>query len=48
MVDDKKNIKKTEIFKKIDLSQNKDPFLITIGRIDPKKCLELLLLTFSK
>ena len=48
MVDDKKNIKKTEIFKKIDLSQNKDPFLITIGRIDPKKGLELLLLTFSK
>ena len=48
MVDDKKNIKKTEIFKKIDLSQNKDPFLITIGRIDPKKSLELLLLTFSK
>ena len=48
MVDDKKNIKKTEIFKKIDLSQNKDPFLITIGRIDPKKNLELLLLTFSK
>ncbi|SVC29733.1 uncharacterized protein METZ01_LOCUS282587, partial [marine metagenome] len=45
MVDDKKNIKKTEIFKKIDLSQNKDPFLITIGRIDPKKGLELLLLT---
>jgi len=48
MVDGKKNIKKTEIFKKIDLSQNKDPFLITIGRIDPKKNLELLLLTFSK
>ena len=48
MVDDKKYIKKTEIFKKIDLSQNKDPFLITIGRIDPKKGLELLLLTFSK
>ena len=48
MVDGKKNIKKTEIFKKIDLSQNKDPFLITIGRIDPKKGLELLLLTFSK
>ena len=48
MVDDKKNIKKTEIFKKINLSRNKDPFLITIGRIDPKKGLELLLLTFSK
>ena len=48
MVDDKKNIQKTEIFKKIDLSRNKNPFLITIGRIDPKKGLELLLLTFSK
>ena len=48
MIDDKKNIKKTEIFKKINLSRNKEPFLITIGRIDPKKGLELLLLTFSK
>ena len=48
MVNDEKNIKKTEIFKKINLSRNKDPFLITIGRIDPKKGLELLLLTFSK
>ena len=48
MVNDEKNIKKTEIFKKINLSRNKDPFLITIGRIDTKKGLELLLLTFSK
>ena len=48
MIDDKKNIQKTEIFNKINLNRNKNPFLITIGRIDPKKGLELLLLTFSK